>query len=758
MPRSTSDGGSGTLLRSVLGKSPFQSVSNGEDENATSKQSSSGKDYRNRASKLFSHSRSSSVQFNTEPKDSSFKSRRQKSLSHLERLNPVSSARKVISPTHSFHSDYSAETALSAQYTPEDFLGRVVQHGEVHVNQIGWRKRSEYLVLTENHLLRFKSIKKAVESFPEIIPYGSLLRRTSTSHSNSSLSTMLTNESQAKSGSESPTEHSSTKRTISLQQIITVQTLLQSRTRVTIEIVSYNASSSHVSTAVFQVERLAGQTHWLESLGTLAREIQHATAPPIPGLHWEMLGDIIGMEAHQELGMESLIYPVFCRLSNTGHAGYSMPDSLNREPPILHYIILGKHKVYIVPLSPVSKPGNRAPSSHGRIGAFGFVCLSKVILSEKNDSFDLIFRNPQQPAAHFELVSLDSRTIAQQLHHRLENLLPNWDLSSYVFVVPGISQSRLRFTEPIICSPQDTFGKVLHAYCAAWGLSAKIISYSIQTEGKDTPAFQLLSRTENGGDYSSLELLAVLRALRYNDYFNSISFSRISFDHLATAFDNHGSEHVCLKSSLGPNSPLNYNDLKNASMLYQEFSSMILTGRKLRRLDLTGCIRRKPNANSTDMTDDQGCGLVQPLYRLCINQNTNIDWIILNDIHLSQTDVEYVIGLLSNRDCHLRAIELSNCQLDMWSLRLLLSTFPSQGNTLEVINISNNPGRLSPEVSFDLQLANCQSLRAVDLSSMTRTAEPVSLIPYNIITAWRLEELNLNHTSLNEDTIDTLVE
>jgi hypothetical protein len=325
-------------------------------------------------------------------------------------------------------------------------------------------------------------------------------------------------------------------------------------------------------------------------------------------------------------------------------------------------------------------------------------------------------------------------------------------------MVPAALQAKLGSTDHPACSRNDTFSRVLQAYCAAWGLHASNIGYSIRTTGEDAPCLQLSPRSPHGREYTALEVLAILKALRYDDYFVSISFAHIALDHLATAYDHFGDDNICMRPVVGDNILIDIEDMRNGSILFQELSAVVMTGRKLRRLDFTSCIRRTPNPNQEDTPDDKGCGIVEPLYRLCVNQNTNLDWVILNGIHLSRADVEYVMGMLANRDCHLRAIELKGCHLDMWSIRLLLGEFPTQRNTLEVINISHNPGRLSPDVSLDSSFARCESLRIVDLSRLSRTPEPVSLIPDEAISSWRLEELRLSHTSLNERTVDTLVQ
>lgn len=52
------------------------------------------------------------------------------------------------------------------EYLGEEVRDRqVLQHGEVQTSSSMFRKKKEYLVLTETHLLRFKSHAKAAESF-----------------------------------------------------------------------------------------------------------------------------------------------------------------------------------------------------------------------------------------------------------------------------------------------------------------------------------------------------------------------------------------------------------------------------------------------------------------------------------------------------------------------------------------------------------------------------------------------------------------
>jgi hypothetical protein len=53
------------------------------------------------------------------------------------------------------------------EYLNEDTRhGQVLHHGEVQTSSSMFRKKKEYLVLTEKHLIRYKTQSKAVEAFP----------------------------------------------------------------------------------------------------------------------------------------------------------------------------------------------------------------------------------------------------------------------------------------------------------------------------------------------------------------------------------------------------------------------------------------------------------------------------------------------------------------------------------------------------------------------------------------------------------------
>lgn len=91
--------------------------------------------------------------------------------------------------------------------------------------------------------------------------------------------------------------------------------------------------------------------------------------------------------------------------------------------------------------------------------------------------------------------------------------------------------------EPQYLVPREDFGsfhRTLDAYLAAYRCDS--VDWEINWKTRFAPEFRLLPSKR--GPYSPLQLLAVLRALRYNDYFNSLSFRDVDLSVLYGLEDN----------------------------------------------------------------------------------------------------------------------------------------------------------------------------------------------------------------------------
>jgi hypothetical protein len=335
---------------------------------------------------------------------------------------------------------------------------------------------------------------------------------------------------------------------------------------------------------------------------------------------------------------------------------------------------------------------------------------------------------------------------------------PEWETRPYQYNVPEqLRQDMLRQASPRPID-QDSLDRTLIGYCVAYDVQPENISYQITYPPEDSPRFELLQPTGVRRDqYTRLELLAVMRALRYNESFRGISFKGVHLDVLNGLLDPNGAEHVTLKTKRGTFARLDVEDLERSCLLVQEIRALALSNRKLRRLDFTSCITRKPKDRSETVISgrDRGCGIVEALFPLCKYQTTNVDWIALNNIPLGETDLDYLVAAAVERNCHLRALELSNCGLNDRSLSLVLDALRAQENTLEALNLSSNTFRLSPTI-FDSQIGVFGYLTKLDLSHIAISSGSEPLISVETMQGWRLQELILSGTSLNAAIVDVI--
>jgi hypothetical protein len=367
-------------------------------------------------------------------------------------------------------------------------------------------------------------------------------------------------------------------------------------------------------------------------------------------------------------------------------------------------------------------------------------------------------RKPLERPKTVQLASLASHDIAIRLRYMEEGMRPEWESRPYQYIVPDeLRQDMLRQASPHPID-QDSLDRTLIGYCIAYDVQPENISYQITYPAEDSPRFELLPpagarRTQ----YTKFELLAVMRSLRYNETFVGISFKGVQLDVLNGLKDPNGAEHVCLKTKRGTFARLDVEDLEQSCLLVQEIRALALTNRKLRRLDFTSCITKRTRIHSEldSNTRDGGCGIVEALFPLCKYQNTNVDWIALNNIPLGETDLDYLVAAAVERNCHLRALELSGCGLTDRALSLVLDALRAQENTLEAINLSSNPYRISPSI-FDSQIGVFGYLTKLNLSHIAISTGSDPLISVETIQGWRLQELILSGTSLNAPMVDAI--
>ena len=613
----------------------------------------------------------------------------------------------------------------------------VLHYGEVQSGSGMFRKKNTYLVLTNTHLLRFKTQVKAAEAF-SMIPT-SWGRSNTARHSRlSSNGSLYENQAPADGCTGIPLNH-----------VVAIYKLDDGRPYFTIEIAYLDEQSNQASTMALQLNDPRKSDLWLSSIRAAITKSRLIDPNPPPRKTTEYLARAVECECDYDPN-HFRMFKVVQRATKTG--GRSSTDDLTKLTSNVCYLVIGFQKVHLIPLPRSTKPASNVSLSEMGTTTHGVTCLTSVCVQNGDDAFQIAFRKPLQQSSTLYLASSCVNDIALWLRQAADFLRPTWLEQPFLWRVPQALDDSLL---PIPSSDEDhlCFDRTLTAYCVGYNIDPSRIRYTVDYSCEDAPSFQLLEPSNKRQlKYTALELLAVMRALRYNESFHAITFRNIDLGSLHGLFDPFGSEHVLWTTRSG--GPLKLPLKEQSWLLLQEIQSLALKSKRLRRLDFTNCLNRKPKDD--DNLRDPGSGICEALFPLCGVQLTNIDWIVLNGIHLAEVDIDYLYAAAIEKRCHFRAIDLGRCNLNDQSMKTVLQGMVYQEETLESIDISGNPARINPEI-VARQLGLLQRIRKLNISNTQLSAGQVPLIDCGILLKWKLEDISLVGTSLNEQSIESLV-
>ena len=642
----------------------------------------------------------------------------------------------ILTKTESKASSTNEESDMRGSMQDGLFGSSVLHHGEVQTMGGMFRKRSYYLVLTETHLLRFKGQAKAAEMYP-VIPTsigksGSHRQSMASLGSNSDVQTSLMSD--IVDG-------------IALNQIVATSKLDDGRPYFSIEVSHLEDTVNRASSMSMQLNDPREADLWLAAIRNAAAKarIKHGyDFPPVTLTY-------IAQALEHDRDYNPRYFQPFRVVQRTANRSLtrSSTDDLAKLNSSTCYLAIGIHSVHLVPLR---KSMDRSSTSSLQdleiTSSFGITTLSSMSLQPGDDTFQLTFRIPLQSTFTLYLASAKAKDIVLWIKNRAEYLRPEWVHQPFAFFAPKELEDDMALSE----SSEDEhkcFDRTLIAYGAGFNVDVSRICYSVDYQCEDAPCFRLLKPF--GPCYSALELLAVMRALRYNESFTSISFAGINLDVLQGIYDLYGVDLDALYTRSGV--ATNLSNQEELPLLSQEIRALALKSRRLRRLDFSYCLSRR-HRSSTDV-DTKACGIPEALVPLCKKILTNVDWLVLNGIRLGDSDLDYLVDAASQRVCHLRALEIGNCGLSVHDIDVLLSTLAVQESTMEVIDISGVQGRFSPEL-FQRQIGYFGHIRKLNLTRVQKTAGPESLIAPETLLTWRLEELQLSQTVVNQETVDSI--
>ncbi|KAF1813531.1 RNI-like protein [Eremomyces bilateralis CBS 781.70] len=625
----------------------------------------------------------------------------------------------------------------------------VLHHGEVQTSSSMFRKKREYLVLTETHIVRVKSQQKAADTFPSISPSNGkgLYARHRSTNSGGSLHDLQSFTSEASGDKDYG---------ISLRQVVAVYNPGDGKPYFAIEVACLDEEVNQASIMTLQFDDPNDRDAWFYAIKSAATQVSIADDQPISPYNLNLAARTVEAENDYDPS-HFLVYKVVVRPAGKSSTR-SSADDLSKIVSTVCFLVIGVHKIHLIPLfkSPnrSSSPALHQPSNQG---SFGILSMSAVSLLEAEDPFELSFRQPLKANKVIHLASLAAPDIVDRLLHVERCLRPGWVEKPYALELPPSMNEKLVTLEDLQLSTAETFERTLIAYCVAYGTDPAHIRYQVSERYDNTQCFELLPPV--GAPkvaYHELELLAVMRALRYNIAFNSISFAKVSLDPLRRIYDPYGTDYMCIPRNALAAYPSLQEDFQASSLLVSETRLLAMANTKLRGLDFDSCIKQVPREpGDDDQQPNDGCALVEALIPLCKTQLTNVDWIGFNNIQLGELDIEYIVDAAADRACHFRALELSNCGLNDRSLSLVLDALRAQENTLESIDFSRSAGRLSPAI-FEGQIGVFGYLRSLNLSYLSTTGGNEALIPAEILMKWNLQKLALSGSPISGAMLDAI--
>ncbi|KAK4249959.1 hypothetical protein C7999DRAFT_39082 [Corynascus novoguineensis] len=416
------------------------------------------------------------------------------------------------------------------------------------------------------------------------------------------------------------------------------------------------------------------------------------------------------------------------------------------------YLVVGTFFCHLVEIQK-GKAGNPT-CRHKSFGLVTLECFKgEWILHEER--FNITFRDPFKPPVTLELASRYYRQVIRVLGTADRFLKPAWPQlwqTMEVFRVSGLK-------EPQYLVPKEDFGsfkRTLDAYLAAY--HCQDVNWEINWKTRFAPEFRLLPGKR--GPYSPLQLLAVLRALRYNDYFTSLSFRDIDLAALYGLQDNNtlSKANVAYLSrtciALGPDE---IELLRVSPVLHQEFHALAFCSETIRQIDLANCTKSLPTRMAQHKAQVPSIQFLTPILRLLRSGISKCNRLILSGNALPQFDVD---DLAETMKCGtIQALDVSYCGLDDASLReMIVEPLSDYPGLLQSLSVSGNPGRLPAHILPGL-FRYLTEIRELNLSGSIQAESYIegSLLPFAALEGMEnLEELNVSGYKLDRATFQDL--
>ncbi|KFG83093.1 leucine rich repeat protein [Metarhizium anisopliae] len=622
----------------------------------------------------------------------------------------------------------------------------VLQCGSLKTDVSLLKAKSEYLVLSDQVLVKFNNGDSARAAFPQLFGTSADGHNTSQCHHTTS---------KLSSGD--------VRLEISLRSVVAAFNDDSAGNRSGIEIWWFSPwPKLAYSKAHFYFSLPKERDLWLASIHRAIRaKLRKSSSSALISDNLRSRIDHIvrAAEGSADAGYQSIIFPVARRVFGGGMKGSATEEAPDNSDISSFFLIIGPCMCHFVE---VLKADHATPPGDLRVKAisYGTVTLTrfKASVVSHEHRFVMCFRSPFGRETRIDLASSQYRRIIETLTKADRILKPMWPqhFQQVIFDIRGLPPP-LQLT-----SGNDLGGlkRSLEAYCAAY--QVQVPNWTIDWSPPPQPAFRLLP--SNGRAYSPMQLLAVFRALRYNSFFKAISFRGVDLSSLVGKNDRSKyGDSLAYKSLNGVTiSEEHHEILLQSPILEQEIHALLFASESIRSLDMSNVLGLGDKANRLsryqyDLTSLSKTTLeiLRPFLELWRRQLCICHSISLSGNPIALDDLDELADLLTLDQVHLRRIDLSECSLGDAGLSKLWVSLAGQADSLEWINTSNNQGVVRFEI-IQSTLSGLRRLSKLEIAGNTRILSEESLFDELTMQTWQLQELDLSGIMLNDATADAL--
>lgn len=258
----------------------------------------------------------------------------------------------------------------------------ILHYGEIQTTGGMWKRKSQYLVLTDTHLVRFKSQSKAADAFPSIP--SSYNARAPASHRQSTASISSLQDMQLMVSTEASAG-------IPLNSIIAVYMLEDGRLSPTVEVAYLDERTHKASLIQMQTPDSQELNLWMVGIRQAAQLTR--SNDPLPFDRGSV--DYVTRMLEHERDYDPTSFRMFrvIQIASSKSPTRSSSDDLTKLSPTGCYLAIGLHKVHLIPMQ---KAANRSSvvslSDVDTTASFGLMNLTSLSMEYGDDSLHLTFR------------------------------------------------------------------------------------------------------------------------------------------------------------------------------------------------------------------------------------------------------------------------------------------------------------------------------------------------------------------------------